>query len=701
MKKLLLSCMMLLGLGGSSYAVEYEIDTKFTSVGEIGSTLFMIVNESEKSAFYNVNAQNLAYDTYATAVTGNAYLWKLSSLAGAGVDALADAYTIESVKADGSSQSMWGQSPLYLNSGAPGGFNGCFVLGNGTQYGTDVLYGGAWEIEYVAEKGFALKNVARGGYFAGVNPAPTGDEPIYWTFCTIKEKVVEDTEDPGIPEVADGWTDMISNGDLTGDDTSSFIQEIGLGKEEVAITDDAGRLKGRGIMITSRDDASNTWDTQFFIKSNATLEAGTKLHVEFDYKASAAAKITTQAHAAPGSWLSNNGVGDVNCGLSWEHFSAEIIVKDDGFQSLAFNLNENLTQAIEFHFDNIVMWSKPNAIAKPERTAVDAKEIDLAGFKTIGDGATWDADTKAFTGECGFQWEDGLDLSQYQYLIVTLGKNASSGGYEAAIKDKNGKAVVGDQYDAPYMNLWFGQWNNHNCMRIDLEKLRTEQEFDIYNIAELSIKGGDGLVLGTVYASNTKPNNDKNWGSEDEGDLKIAKGADEFSTICLDFDAAIAGAYVYQIAGKGDGFISLSQYNGVLKAGIPYFFKSNDNASGNVYFYKATGKTAEEAGENNGLIGTFSLISPLETGMVVLNGNQLWTVDSEVSIPANKAYIDLSKIAGDASRGTVFLGFGDATGIEGVKSIESKGEIFNLNGQRLAQPTKGLNIIGGKKVMVK
>lgn len=50
-----------------------------------------------------------------------------------------------------------------------------------------------------------------------------------------------------------------------------------------------------------------------------------------------------------------------------------------------------------------------------------------------------------------------------------------------------------------------------------------------------------------------------------------------------------------------------------------------------------------------------------------------------------------------------FLGFdGETTAIEAVKaeSVES-GEYFNLAGQRVAQPTKGLYIVNGKKVVVK
>jgi hypothetical protein len=61
----------------------------------------------------------------------------------------------------------------------------------------------------------------------------------------------------------------------------------------------------------------------------------------------------------------------------------------------------------------------------------------------------------------------------------------------------------------------------------------------------------------------------------------------------------------------------------------------------------------------------------------------------------------LTKISGNASRGSVILNFDEITGIETVKTEMSENSIFNLNGQRLAQPKKGLNIIGGKKVMMK
>jgi hypothetical protein len=42
-----------------------------------------------------------------------------------------------------------------------------------------------------------------------------------------------------------------------------------------------------------------------------------------------------------------------------------------------------------------------------------------------------------------------------------------------------------------------------------------------------------------------------------------------------------------------------------------------------------------------------------------------------------------------------------ATGVSEVKQNSDNAEIYNLNGQRVAAPQKGLNIINGKKVVIK
>ncbi len=70
------------------------------------------------------------------------------------------------------------------------------------------------------------------------------------------------------------------------------------------------------------------------------------------------------------------------------------------------------------------------------------------------------------------------------------------------------------------------------------------------------------------------------------------------------------------------------------------------------------------------------------------------------SIAAGKAYLQLDK---GITAPSFDIDFGGTTGINMVKGEESKvnGEYYNLAGQRVAQPTKGLYIVNGKKIVIK
>ena len=72
-------------------------------------------------------------------------------------------------------------------------------------------------------------------------------------------------------------------------------------------------------------------------------------------------------------------------------------------------------------------------------------------------------------------------------------------------------------------------------------------------------------------------------------------------------------------------------------------------------------------------------------------------------IPANRAYL----IIAGSSGASQFFGFDETTGVDSL-TPDSPGlsqgegsEYFNLNGQRVAEPTKGIYIVNGKKVIVK
>ena len=364
-------------------------------------------------------------------------------------------------------------------------------------------------------------------------------------------------------------------------------------------------------------------------------------------------------------------------------------------------------------------------IAPPTRTATDAKVISYNDFAKIGDAATWDADTKTLVTAGGFTWGNpGLDLSQYRYLVITAGNNrnahndGSDQSIQISIKDKSGTTVAGDDYGVSNQNLWFSYWNNLYCCKIDLEKLRIEKWLDIYHLAELKFVQpysgtGNQLMLGTVYATNKEPITKNRWSQNDEGSFKITTGltANKFGTICLPYQAAVSCAKIYEITSKSDNSIGLAEHEGLMEAGKPYFYKTTENMDPaledqRVIFYQATEATVEDPVANNGLIGTFTGITcPTGDNILVLSNNQLWRVNSAVTVGANKAYVNTDAISTLARELDFEIGFADdgVTSVNEVRNLKNELSVdfFNLAGQRVAQPTKGLYIVNGKKVIIK
>lgn len=84
------------------------------------------------------------------------------------------------------------------------------------------------------------------------------------------------------------------------------------------------------------------------------------------------------------------------------------------------------------------------------------------------------------------------------------------------------------------------------------------------------------------------------------------------------------------------------------------------------------------------------------------NGVGFYIMDSEGTIAANKCWMEWNMPA-NANVRSLVIRFGDTTDIEDVAVLQQPAMqvIYNLAGQRLAAPQKGINIINGKKVVVK
>ena len=325
----------------------------------------------------------------------------------------------------------------------------------------------------------------------------------------------------------------------------------------------------------------------------------------------------------------------------------------------------------------------------------------------------------------GWTFETPVDLSNWAYLIITVENTSRTTDTYIRITDNDGNYVQQNQYDPGNQpQMYFGTWNNHNAACISMDYLKKDKGLNISKIESLSFSG-QALKISSVYLTNYK--NTKLGPSRgryvkyvvgDEVRNYDAEEVGKFGTICLPYKASFAGAEVYSIASKDGNSISLTKVNGLLEAGKPYFYKASDvtgNEEGkhNVNFFRADFERYDAATPviSNGLIGTFTeTTAPDGANYWILSGNKLYdtegcTGEDAVTVGANKAYINTSLIvnAPSASR-SAFIMFDEATGIKAVQgndvTVKQEG-IFNLNGQRLNQLKKGLNIVNGKKVMVK
>ncbi len=159
-------------------ATEFELDSKFTSLSSIGSTPFVIYNETTQMAFYGSDAQNLGYDALSAA------LQKSNATIGFKLEASGEYYLLRALTPNDDEYNIWG-SPGYLNSQPVDGWCS-FILGLNNQFGQDIENGALWDIKYEEGKGFTLKNVGTGKYLQDASPAKY-DEPAYFSFYSYKE----------------------------------------------------------------------------------------------------------------------------------------------------------------------------------------------------------------------------------------------------------------------------------------------------------------------------------------------------------------------------------------------------------------------------------------------------------------------------------------------------------------------------------
>ena len=184
-------------------------------------------------------------------------------------------------------------------------------------------------------------------------------------------------------------------------------------------------------------------------------------------------------------------------------------------------------------------------------------------------------------------------------------------------------------------------------------------------------------------------------------DAAVTIGAAKYATFSNNraTNFSETGITVYTAKVNGN-YVTLTEVeDGIVPAntGVVLFSETADT-------YEVPFTTTENSLEDNDLlISDGTIAGDGSTIFALANKNQgvgFYRVANEVAVPAGTPYLTIEAAARE------FFGFGsETTSINGALSIKNGASVdapvYNLNGQRILKPAKGLYIVNGKKAVIK
>lgn len=173
--------------------------------------------------------------------------------------------------------------------------------------------------------------------------------------------------------------------------------------------------------------------------------------------------------------------------------------------------------------------------------------------------------------------------------------------------------------------------------------------------------------------------------------------ASGYGTFCseypLDLSKLPEGVKAYGVESQSDASVTLSEITTAVKGGTGLIIKGTGGTEFN--FESVDCSTSP----NNLLKGTLApTYLPAGTAWGLKNGK--FQPNLAGTLPAHKAYLPAETSTGGAVKELIIV-FNDADGITTTRTITDAATIYDLTGRRLQSTQKGVNIVNGKKILVK
>lgn len=261
----------------------------------------------------------------------------------------------------------------------------------------------------------------------------------------------------------------------------------------------------------------------------------------------------------------------------------------------------------------------------------------------------------------------------------------------------------------PSFNIWM--WNgSDNLTGTDWPGINVTGSENTYSHTHYSFKPNISILFNQ---GNAQPQTGDLWANPGDNNFYIASVASSKRN----------ESWGEGVKTNGSGYATYVTYNPLtIPENIAYY--ATDNNNGSATAHNITDPAASTPMLIKGTANTIYHFAPLSVGdgtdysstnafhagsdaalesgtapyNYILNGNSFYLANGQY-VAANKAYLALSVAA--SARPLIFEDE-DATAIKAITTVNSENNAyFNIAGQRVAQPTKGLYIVNGKKVVIK
>ncbi len=172
-------------------------------------------------------------------------------------------------------------------------------------------------------------------------------------------------------------------------------------------------------------------------------------------------------------------------------------------------------------------------------------------------------------------------------------------------------------------------------------------------------------------------------------------------------ETPVSGVSLHTVAAVSDKQVQLTDELSVMAAEKPYLIYNGGDAEANVSIVVSSGDADNVDYDSEHFKGTlepktFSAEEMQAADHYVLqNGHNFVWVEQPGTLAAGKCWIELDLSPSPVRRLAIVVG-GTQTGISTVaQEAQAQEAVYDLQGRRVMQPTKGLFIVGGKKVVIK